>query len=368
MAVIRESLKRILYLTGELGVGGSESQLRLLLENLNLREWDPRVIVYHPDPHRDHSSVLEDLGIEVIAMSRGRGSPAAKIGFTIRAALRIRPHVVHSWSVHDNPYAAVAGRFGQSRIIWGSLRGSMALPGFRSLPSWYRSLALRSVQKLVVNSQSLFEELQAIGFPDERVVLIPNCVDPRPKGAGCSGSSDLEALGFSAEHHVFGSVANIRRVKNQIVFVRALAAVIERHPDSRGVIVGAVLPGEEATATELVQEIDRLGLNGKCVLAGYRPEARRLISGLAVLCLTSKSEGMPNVVLEAMAARVPVVAAAVGGVPEVVIDGTTGILVQPDDASAFAEGMARVLESSERGRAGCARARTISSPESETVL
>jgi glycosyltransferase involved in cell wall biosynthesis len=113
------------------------------------------------------------------------------------------------------------------------------------------------------------------------------------------------------------------------------------------VIIGETLDGEETTRAELEREIERLGLAGKVVLAGFRADVRQLLAGMAALCMTSDNEGMPNVVLEAMAAGIPVIATAVGGVPDVVRHGETGFLLPPGDEAGIAAGMIRVLDAPE---------------------
>ncbi len=335
---------RVLYLVGQLGYGGSEGQLQSVAMHLDRSAWEPHVIVFHSSPNADHVAELQSAGIGVRVMPGTVRGPLGKLAFTAREARRLRPDVIHSWTVHDNPYAAWGGRLASAPVRWGSLRGSTSLPGFRSLPGWYRRAALRSVQRVVVNSQALVDELQELGLARPRVMLLPNCVEPSLQEGDGAGACGLEELGFAAGEMVFGSIGNIRRAKNQALFVRALARVIAQRPQARGVIVGETLAGEEATRAELDREIERLGVGGKIILAGFRPDVRRLMRGMAAVCQTSNSEGMPNVVLEAMAEGVPVIATAVGGVPEVVRRGETGHLVPPGDEAAFAEAMLKVLD------------------------
>lgn len=335
---------RVLYLVGQLGYGGSEGQLRLLLEHLDQAVWEPHVLVYHPSPNADHATHLSDIGARVAIMPAGNRRPLGKVVFTARVALGVRPVVVHSWTVHDNPYAALSGRLVGASVRWGSLRSSTRLDGFQSLPSWYRRFAMRSVQRIVVNSRALVAELRDLGIGGERVIYLPGCVEPSVSVAAPSDSNPLDEFGFSAFHRVFGNVGNIRRAKNQVLFVRALARVMTGHPEARGLIVGETLVGEEHSRAEIEREIERSGLSGRVVMTGFRADVRQIMAGLAALCLTSNNEGMPNVVLEAMAEAVPVVATAVGGVPDVVRDGETGLLVEPGDENGLASAMARVLD------------------------
>jgi glycosyltransferase involved in cell wall biosynthesis len=190
-------------------------------------------------------------------------------------------------------------------------------------------------------------------------MLLPNCVETENSVGLRVEMTGFTDLGFDLSHHVFGCVGNIRKAKNQALFVRAMVQVVARHPDARGVVIGETLAGEEEARIEVEREIERLGLAGRVVLTGFREDVQSLMPHLAALCLTSESEGMPNVVLEAMAAGVPVVATAVGGVPEIVADGSTGWLVPAGDEAAFANAMCRVLEAPEEAlqMAGEAKAR-----------
>ena len=351
--VARPRPRRVLFLTGHLGYGGSEKQLSLLVCHLNRARWEPHILVFHPSPNADHASLLRQAGIGVTTMAQA-ASRLRKLTLTVRCTRAWRPQVVHSWSVHDNPYAGVAGHLAGVPLRWGSLRGSLTLPGFSGLPGLSQRVALSSVQRLVVNCAALVDELTERGVNPSRIHLLPNCVDLGAFRGERQPSLLLPELGLGHQHRVVLSVGNIRKVKNHRLLVRALAMVIPAHPEVRGLIVGETLAGEEATRAALDDEIRAAGLTGRVVLAGFRADVPELLRGSVALCLTSDSEGMPNVVLEAMAAGVPVVATRTGGVTEVVEDGSSGLLVEPGDALGLTRALTLVLEQPERA-AGMAR-------------
>lgn len=347
---------RVAHLINHLGYGGSERQLYLFLEHSDRARFDHRVVVFNPSPERVYDDALEDLGVEVLSLPpECRGVPRRlfRLGRELRAR---RPHVVHSWTVHDNPYAGLAGRFAGAHARWGSLRGSLRSAGLRVQPRAVRWAMLRTVDRLVVNSRALLHELEEAGIPRNRTLLLPNCV----RAAEDVEPADLGELGIAPDAPVVGMVGNLRPVKNHRLFVRAMAKVISTRPSVRGVIVGQPIRGEEAYLAEVEAEIERLGLAGKVVLAGFRDDVPRVLARLSVLCLTSRSEGMPNAVLEAMVAGRPVVATRVGGVPELLDDGVHGLVVEPGDEEAVAQAVGRLLDdvewAQEMGRAGRERA------------
>jgi glycosyltransferase involved in cell wall biosynthesis len=142
---------------------------------------------------------------------------------------------------------------------------------------------------------------------------------------------------------VVGSIGNLRSVKNHEMFIRAMSILSERFPDVAAIIVGQELPSEPDVARRLQEQIDDAGLDQRIKLLGFRDDVPRLLQQLEVLCLTSRSEGTPNVILEAMAADCPVVATAVGGIPDLIEDGSTGLLVPSDDSAALARALERLL-------------------------
>lgn len=335
---MRDDRIRVAHLINHLGRGGSERQLVLLLRHLDPRRFVHRVVVFNPSPHRVWDAELAALGVEVEGLPADVRGVARRLLHLGRGLRQWRPHVVHSWTVHDNPYAGVLGRLLGVPVRWGSLRGSLASPGLERLPSLVRFLILRSVDRLLVNSRALAGELTAAGYPPARVDVLPNCVE-----LVASPAADLSSLGIEADAPVVGSIGNLRRIKNHELFVRAMAEVLPRHPRARAVIVGQPLASEPGYPAEIEAEIARRGLTGRLILTGFRDDVPRVHARLAVLCLTSHSEGMPNAVLEAMAAARPVAAVRVGGVPELVRHGWNGFLAEPDDADGLAAAVDRLL-------------------------
>ena len=140
-------------------------------------------------------------------------------------------------------------------------------------------------------------------------------------------------------------VARLAEVKGQRTLLAAIA-----HVDATAVLVGRDLEQGGAYERVLRAEAERLGVAKRVVFAGYRGDVPALLAGCDVFCLPSSAEGLPLVVLEAMAHGRPVVATPAGGTAELVVDGETGILVPPADASALADALRSLLADPERAR------------------
>jgi glycosyltransferase involved in cell wall biosynthesis len=173
-------------------------------------------------------------------------------------------------------------------------------------------------------------------------------------------------LGLPADAQLVGEVGRLCDVKGQRELIQALAHV----PEAMAVLVGADLEQGGAYQRELEQTAEAVGVRDRVVFAGRRSDVGDVLAELDVFALPSWTEGLPLVVLEAMARRRPVVATKVGGTPEVVVDGETGLLVPPRDPEALAAALRRLLEDAELrrrlGDAGYVRVRDLFSAEAMT--
>lgn len=147
-----------------------------------------------------------------------------------------------------------------------------------------------------------------------------------------------QEFGIPLDAFVLTCVANLRPVKNHRLLIDAASQVLTRRPDAL-----FVLAGDGPLREQILAEIGRRGLRDQVRFMGRVPQANRLVAASDVLLLSSHSEGLPVVVMEALAAGVPVVSTAVGGIPELIDDNRNGILTPPGSPDAFAEGILRAM-------------------------
>ena len=205
---------------------------------------------------------------------------------------------------------------------------------------------LRWMDRVVCVSEAQARKARRAGAAPERVRVIYNSVDPER-------FFDLDALCRAwllrcfptAPRRIVGAAGRLSPEKGFDVLVRAAARVVRRDPS-----VGFIVFGDGARRARLQRQIQAAGLTDRFVLPGFRNDLDRFLPFFDLLTLPSYTEGMPNAVLEAFAAGVPVVATAVGGVPEVVEDGLSGFLVAAGDDAALAERIAAALETEDRLR------------------
>jgi glycosyltransferase involved in cell wall biosynthesis len=193
----------------------------------------------------------------------------------------------------------------------------------------------RLCARILTVSDATRRTLVRQGYPRGRIEVVYNGVDVEP-------ATPLHLAPTPVVVHV----GRLAPVKGQRELLEALA----RLDGVNAVLVGLDLERGGAYRQGLEREAERLGIGGRVLFAGERGDVPSLLAGADVVVLPSWIEGLPLVVLEAMAQARPVVASAVGGTPELVVDGETGILVPPRDAVALADALAALLADPERAR------------------
>lgn len=335
---------RIVYLIGQLGLGGSERQLYLLLKHMDKSRFEPHVVVFNPSANYTLDDDLQKVGVSVHAIPREVKNIRARMIWLYKLFRRLHPRVIHSWSIHDNPYAGLVGWLAGVKHRLGSVRDSLNTPDFLDFPGPVQWIILNSVQGLLVNSQEIVDELIQMGIVGRRVQMLPNCVEVEER-------TPPPILNMPPHARIIGLVANLRRKKNHIMFLRSMSEILPEFPDVYGLMVGQPVPASDPDIPHLIEnEIANLGIGKRVRLFGFYPDVPSLLHTFEIFCLTSDFEGTPNAVLEAMAAGLPVIATRVGGLPRLVDDGVSGLLIDPGDIHGLADSLRVLLRDPTRAK------------------
>ena len=252
---------------------------------------------------------------------------------------RLHPDIIQTHAVKSHFLARLAGL--PRRALWVAFHHGYTWPtrraqAYNQLDRW----SLRAPRRVLTVSEPFRDELVSHGVRRERIEIVHNAIRP-DWGSRDSAATETPALrqglGIPAGRKVVLIVGRLSKEKDHLTLIRALSRLQSRL-DFHLLIVG-----EGPNRSSIEQEIARLGLAEHVTLTGHQPSAEPYyrIADLAVL--SSLSEGSPNALLEAMAAGVPVVATAVGGIPEIVHDGESALLVRPSDLEGMGAAIARLL-------------------------
>jgi len=317
---------RVLYVIWSLAMGGAERVVSLLAQHLDRSRYEPRVVCLN-DPGV-LAMQLEVAGVPVTAL-RKRGPVDLRAFWRLVTIIRReRIDLVHTHLWGGNVWGRLAA--------WWTRRPVIATEHSTDIwkPSWYflidRWLA-RHTQRLVTVSKAVSSFYISRGIPARLCLTIPNGVEttrfPAPRR-----SPLYDTLGWGAGTPVFVMIGRLVEVKHIEVFIEAMAAVVATRPAARGLIVG-----EGPLRSQLEHQIHARGLTGRLVLTGSRDDIPAILRGARAMVLTSRREGLPMALIEAMASGVPAISTAVGGIPEVIEDGCTGWLVPSGDRQALVQ-------------------------------
>lgn len=223
-------------------------------------------------------------------------------------------------------------------ISWEAVTGPFAFRHY-----WSYKLAARKIDRVVAVSEDIRKKvIRERNLDDEKVVTIHYGVDLE-KFAPEANALKKADIGVSEENTVLGTVARFDHPKGHKHLIAAAPEIVKHNPNVRFVFVG-----DGPLRRDVEQQIHQLGLDEYFLLLGFRRDVKQLLGLFDLFILPSLSEGLPNAVLEAMACSNPVVASAVNGVVEVVVDGETGFLVPPCNPGRLSEAVTRMLESPAR--------------------
>jgi sugar transferase (PEP-CTERM/EpsH1 system associated) len=296
---------------------------------------------------------LVDPSVPVYEFERREGNDPRVVWWLYRLLRRERPDILHTHAWGTLYEGLIAGRLaGVPAIVHGE-HGTLQLsPRQVTAQRWGWN---RADHVLSVSSRLAERMAEAVGVPLDRVHVIRNGVN-LARFSGRRSAEARRALGASvATTVVIGAAGRLVDVKDHATFVEAIAALKARRHDVVGVIAG-----DGPLKADLEARITRAGLEGGVRLLGHRGDIEQVFEGLDIFVQSSKSEGMSNTILEAMASGLPVVATHVGGADEMVVAGETGILVPPSNADRLADALERLIEGpglrTRMGQAGRRRA------------
>ena len=336
---------KIVYLHPSLGVGGAEELRVITLKHLDRSRYDVRVCCLGD---------LGPIGVEIAALgypvdALGRSDRTFDLGTTLALRRYLREHapdVVQTSLFRTNWHGRLAALLAGVPVLIaeehslhdphvGFYRYSARLgPLFRAGDRW---LAGRTAA-IVACSQAVADSIIADeGIPPERFVVIPNAADPERLLPILGRAATRARLGYTDREMVLGTVSSLTAVKGHFVLLEAFAEARRAVPGLRLLIVG-----DGPARPEIEAAVVRLGLRAVVRLVGRTRALGDLISSMDVFASAALSEGFGINFLEAMALGVPCVAFRLGGIPEVVLDGETGILVPPRDVHAFGDALVRL--------------------------
>jgi glycosyltransferase involved in cell wall biosynthesis len=340
---------RVAYVIGELGTGGAEYQLVELLRGLDRAAYDPHVIVLSEGGF--WASEVRGLGIPLTELaSRGQFDLVRVVA--LRSALRaLAPSILHTvlWSANCYGRLAAVG-LGIPWVVTAE-RNAIARPRWEVV---VERLLDAVTDVYVVNADAVADELVRHGLRREKMRIVHNGVRLEQFPAfQLDRRAARGALGLPPERRVVAQIGRLAPQKDYPTFLRAAALVAARVPDVDFLVVGE---GPERAALE--QLARSLGLHERVRWLGLRHDVPAILSAAEVMVLTSRFEGLPNVVIEAMAAGAAVVASDVGGCRELVPSSEYGVLVAPGRVDDVAAAVGALLEDEGARQAVASAART----------
>jgi glycosyltransferase involved in cell wall biosynthesis len=365
---------KVLSLLDALHYGGDENRVLQLARSIDPDRFDFRIATLcPPDPEVDgrYGSLrvefaaagipVTELGVTRTTRGLGLDDPRRHVRRVAMLASTVQRIVAH---VRRERFDLIDGH-APSGYLCGTI--AAVICGIPSVVTTYnvgeawsprivytaaRQATLAAAGAIVTDSDAVANELQAwmLRKRHPRILVIPN--GPPPPRATSADGEIRKQLGLPAKGtaRIIGQVAGLFPGKGQHVLIDAAPAVLARHPDAFFLIVGFERSDFPGYTAELRSRAERLGISERVAIASYQGPIGDIWQTIDIHAHPTMRDSLPNAILESMSLGKPAVVASTAGIPTLVIDGETGIVVPPNDVAALATGLNRVLDDPELAR------------------
>ena len=332
MANHKQKQIRIAMVTGVLGKGGAEKQLFYIISAMIRLNFQLKVFTLTQGEYYENK--LSELGVECIWIGKSP-FPIWRLGVLLIEMIRFRPRIMYSTHFYGNIYSGLIGRI-LGILSIGSIRNDLALE-LKKNGFWGRWL-IKLPHVLIANSQQAVSQLISIGEHSKKIFVLQNFID-------LSEFDHLAKMKINppGKNDKLKIILVARLVEQKRIdrFIEIIASLCKKHDNILGIIVG------DGPEMENLQQIKiKLNLSQSQLLFwGQEENIPALLKQCDLLVLTSEHEGFPNVILEGMAANLPIVTSDVGDSKKIVIDGLSGFVIAGDNNSGFEEKIELLLAS-----------------------
>lgn len=347
MVNIVDSRLTILYGIGQLSIGGAERQLYELASHIDTNKYRPLVFTLSPGGH--YFDLLCQHHIPVIELTRKTAYDPVPIWKIAQVIRRENVQVLHTFGFYAGLFGRLATYLNRPPLIISSERATRAWMKHLHNPTYFaidRLLGWRT-DVFIANAEAVKQfAMSDKGLPPERIVVVYNGIDSaRFSPVSDDNQTALNGkYGFLSDDKVIGMVARLDPVKDHETFFAAAKTLLNHQPGAKFLIVG-----DGPLRTELGITVQQLGIQSSVCFAGTQ-HGDNLIEHMArmdVVVSASKSEGCSNSILEAMCMGKALVVTDVGGNPELVCSGKTGLIVPAADSYTMAQAIATLLNNEE---------------------
>jgi glycosyltransferase involved in cell wall biosynthesis len=330
--------KPILFVNHAPALGGAEQSLLMILAHLDCQQWQPH-LACAGGPLAQRAAKL-GMPVHTISLPRLRRSLQAPrdLWYGIQALKRtvrqIHAELIVSNTVRSTFYTAPAAYITGTPLIW--YRHDFWLgetpPRYAWIDTGIKRLFCAGAAGLITNSVATAQHHPCM----QKITVIPNGIEIQRFNPMNNGCSLRQTYQIPSHVPVVGTLGRIYTVKGQDRFLRVLAQLQAVIPDVWGLVVGGAIFGEDAYATSLHRLAQDLQIDQQLIFTGQLADPAPALAAMDLFVQPGDAEAFGLVNVEAMAMAKPVVAFAHGALPEIVVDGHTGLLVQPGDEDALA--------------------------------
>lgn len=332
--------RRVLHLRTVCGKGGGPEKTLLTTPRFLGSDYDVRLAYLRPacDPDYDMPERAREAGATLVDIPETGPVDPRSLLKLVREIRGFRPHILHAHDYKSNVLSMLFGRWFRVPAVT-TMHGNVTLG---TKLNWYYRIerwALRRLDHVIAVSPDLFDLALRLRVPETRLTLVENAIDTVRYRRQDPREECKHRLGLAPDRLLIGAVGRLQPEKAFPVLIDAAIALFEK-----GFDVGVVIAGEGPERAVLEEKLRKTAWGDRIRLLGHCNDMLTLYHALDVFVLSSVREGLPNVLLEAMALETPVVATRVAGVPRLIADKENGLLVPPGDPLALANAVAALVQ------------------------